>query len=391
MRHEGGAVKGASVADEEVSWIARERLEPGAPDNRWIMAVILVAGAVFMVLAVVGLSPLEPTAAEQTYRSQDGPVQALDASLTPSIARILRAGAAGAAVLATAFAARRLLHSEAVSVLVASLLVMDTGFLVHGRLATPVAASAAAALVALALFLSPQRHAHWVAAGSLAVACFLEPAYLAWGVVLAMMVLTRGHIYAAPQHAYMAGLQTILLPAVGAVVGIVAGASLGPKCFLPPRGQGLLMAAPVDLGSGIHYHPNPVLWVGGIAALLWLGGMAAYGVLRDFRMQRLPGRIQVRLTQPLRREQGRMLWVLALAVAAPTTALWAPVFALAIGAAVQELGRDAGRFGLVISLGVLVLALAYTVRLWPLLIGAAPEARIEELVDTVPWARVISC
>ncbi len=374
--------------EEEVSWIARERLEPGPPSNQWISAIIILAGAAFLVLAVMGLSPIDRTAAEETYRAGDGPLQALDASLTPGFARWISAAAAATAILSTGFAARRLLHNEAVSILVAGLVMIDPGFLVHGRLATPVMPATAASLLALALFLSPRRRWHWVAAASLAFACFLDPAHLIWGVVLGVLVIARGHIYAGPQHALTAGLQALVIPGAGMLLGIVSGDSLGPDCYVAPRAQALLMMSPIDLGSNIHWHPNPVLWFGGLAAILWLGIAAAATVLYHFRLQRLPGRLQLRLTQPLRREQGRALWLIALAVFAPTAALWIPLFAVAIGAAILEFGRDSNRFGWGVGIAIGAMALAYTVRLWPILIGASD---VSDLVNGIPWATVKGC
>lgn len=375
---------------ESVSWIAQERAEPGAPSNQWVMAIIILAGVAFLVLAVMGLGPIERTDAEEAYRMGDGPVQALDASLSPSIARILRAAGAAVAVLGTAFVGRRLLHSEPASVLAAGLLLLDPGFLVHGRLATPVALATGASMLAVAFFLSPRRNASWAAAILLGFAAFLDPAYLAWGVPLALMALVRGHIYAAPQHAATAGVQALLIPGVGALMGIIGGDSLAGRCYLPGRFEALPLLSIVDLGDSIHWHPNPVLWFAGLGALLWLGISAAVHVMRDFRLQRLPGRIQARLTEPLARSQGRALWLLALAALAPTAANWMPLFALAIGAAVLDLSGDARRFGWAVGAGLLLIAIVYTVRLWPLLVGAT-DAPIDDLLQTVPWSRTISC
>ncbi len=376
------------MVDEEVSWIARERLEPGPPSNQWISAIIILAGATFLVLAVMGLSPVERTAAEELYRAGDGPLQALDASLTPSFARWLSAAAAATAVLATGFAARRLLHNESISIIAAGLVMIDPGFLIHGRLATPVAPAMAAALLALALFLSPNRRWHWIAAAALAFACFLDPAYILWGVILGILAIARGHIYAGPQHAGIAALQTLLIPAAGSLLGIVSGDSLGPDCFASSRASALLLLHPVHLGSNLHWHPNPVLWFAGLGAIAWLGLSAAALVFWHFRLQRLPGRIQVRLHQPLRREQGRALWLLAFVAFAPTPALWTPLFAIAIGAAILELGRDSSRFGWGVGIAIGVLGFAYTIRLWPILIGAGD---VSDLVSGIPWATTQTC
>ncbi len=385
MQAQGDEAFGDSQREPETSWIAQERLKPGLPSNQWISASIILAGVTFLVLAVMSLSPEGRVDAEELYRTGDGPVQALDASLAPHISRTLRAAAAASVVLATGFAARRLLHDESASVLAAGLVILDPGFLIHGRLATPVVFGVACAMVSLALFLSPKRSGHWIAAGLLAFACFLDPRFLLWAAGLGVMGLVRGHIYAAPQHAALAGIQTIAIPGVFAILGIVAGDSLGPTCYVDDRLSALLLLQSVDLGSNLMWHPNPATWFAGLGALIWLGGGALVHVLREFRLQRLPGRLQLRIGGPLKRSQGRALWLVALVLVAPNTALWAPLFGIGLAAAVGELGKDAKRFGWAVAVIVLVIALVFTAQLWSMLVGASPTAPM------LPWTTTTAC
>ncbi len=376
---------GVSQRDPDVSWIAKERMEPGVPSNRWILSLVILSGAAFLVLAFMALSPIARIAAEDLYRAGDGPIQALDASIAPHISRTLRAAAAAALILGTGFAARRLLHDEGASVIAAGLLILDPAFLVHGRLSTPIAFATAGAMVALALFLSPRRTGHWLAAGMLAIACFFDPRYLLWGFIIGILVLVRGHIYAAPRHAAAAAAQTLGIPLIGAAWGMLAADSLGPTCYTGGRFESIFLLQHVDLGNNIMWHPNPALWFAGLGALAWLGGGALWRVLSEFRLQRLPGRVQVRLTGPLRRGQARALWLLVLVAFAPSPSLWAPLLAMAVAASVQELGRGSKRFGLLVAIAVLALTLVFTVRLWPMLVGATPTT------SPIPWSETVRC
>lgn len=383
----GGPLRNPGIT----SWIARERLTPGAPPNLWTGAVILLSLIVTILLAAIGLGPAGRVAAEEAFRNGDGFLPALQAFASAPVARAWSAIAGGALVAATMVATRRLLHADGPALLAGLLVALDPMVLTHGRLATQVAPATALAVAGLALFLATSPTLHWIGSASYALACFLDPQNLLWMLPLAAMMLVRGHIYAAPQHFTIATAQTVLIPAAAAVLGVVGADSLSRGCTQVDRLDGLLLAVVPHAGSGIYAVPNPALWLAGIAALVFLGGTALVDVLRGFRLQRLPGRLQIRLPHPLRREQGRALWLLALALFAPTPLLMVPMLAMAIAAGVQELSRDARGFGAVVGTFVVGFAIAYTLRLLPVVTGSVGPEQAAELARVVPWTTIASC
>lgn len=383
----GGPLRNPGVA----SWIARERLNPGPPSRPWVAGAVLLGLVVTVVVAAVGLYPTGRVAAEEAFLEGDAFLPALQAFASAPVARAWSAIAGGALVAATTFAARRLLHADGPALLAGLLVALDPMVLAHGRLATQVAPATALAVGGLALFLAVTPTLHWIGSAAYALACFLDPHNLLWMVPLAAMMLVRGHIYAAPRHLLVAGAQTVLVPAAAAVLGMVGADSLSRGCTQVGRLDGFLLAVVPHAGGNVHAVPNPALWLAGIAALAFLGGTALADVLRGFRLQRLPGRLQIRLPRPLRREQGRALWLLALAAFAPTPVLWVPVLAMAIAAGVQELSRDARGFGGVVGAFVVGFAVAYTIRLLPVVTGDAGPEQAADLARVVPWTRIESC
>lgn len=364
-------------------WIAKERLGPAAPPNWWIAAVLGLGLLVTIGLIAAADVPSHRLRAEAAYQESDGFLQAIHAFLDISSARMLSAVAAGVFVVATGFVARRLLHANLPSLLAAGLVAIDPALLVHGRLATPVALASASAMIAFALFLGRYTRTHWWASGFLTLACFLEPVHLWWGLPMAMLVLVRGHIYAAPRHAFMAGLQTLAVPVAGTLLGLVGSSSLDDGCYQVGGVAGLLQLRSADLGGFVAL-PNPVTWFGGLVALAFLGVWAASHVLGQFRLQRLPGRIQVRLPDALRRIHGRVLWIAAFAVFAPTPLLWLPLFAVALGAGTHELGRDAKAFGIIVGLVVLAFAAIASFQ-------GIDAVSLELTRPALPWTNTVSC
>ena len=365
------------------SWIARERVAPESPPRWWIGALGGLAVLTFAALAALATTPAERVAGEETYGATDGFLQALQAFSEPSQARLWSAVSGAVLVAATGIATRRLLHHDLAALFAAALVAIDPAALVHGRLATPVAPSSAAAMLALALFLAPDGQRHWWASGLFAFAAFLDPAHMLWAPALAVLLLVRGHIYAAPQHAMTVGLQAVLVPGIGALLGLTGASSLTDGCFQPGRLDGLLVRHAIDLG-GLHAAPNPVTWFAGMGALAYLALLAVTNVLSTFRIQRLPGRIQARLPDPMPRMHGRALWIALLALFAPTPLLWVPIFAIALAAGVQELGRDAAAFGIVVAIALLVFAAVATGQAWDLIMGQDNTAML-------PWTRVAGC
>lgn len=364
-------------------WIAKERLGPGAAPGWWLAAAIGLALLVATALIALADEPGYRLRAEQAYQESDGFLQGIHALLGTVGARILSGLAAGVATLSTAIIARRLLHVEWPALLAATLVAIDPAMLVHGRLATPVAPASAAALVALALFMGRRPRTHWWASGLLTLACFLEPVHLWWSLPLTAMALVRGHIYAAPRHALVAGLQGLAIPLLGALLGLVGSSSLHDGCYQVRGLPGLFQMQGVDLG-GFVATPNPITWFGGLVALLFLGTWALSQVLGQFRLQRLPGRVQIRLPDALRRIHGRVLWLVALAVFAPTPILWLPLFATALAAGTHELSRDARAFGVVVGLVLIVFAVIATVQV-------ANVLSLDLVDPALPWTERVSC
>lgn len=383
----GGPLRNPGAA----SWIARERMNPGPAPRWWITAIVLLSVSVTFALGLMGIAPSARVDAEEAFLEGDGFLPALQAFASAPVARIWSAIAGGMLVAATAWATRRLLHADGPALFAGVLVALDPMVLAHGRLSTQVAPATSLAVVGLAAFLTNRPGAHWFGSAAFGLACFLDPMNLLWAIPLAAIMLVRGHIYAAPQHLLTAGTQTLAVPVAAAVLGMVGADSLARGCMQVARMEGLFLVTVPHAGGGIYAAPNPALWLAGLAALVFLGGTALAVVVRGFRLQRLPGRLQIRLPEPLRREQGRALWLLTLAVFAPTPVLWVPVLAMAIAAAIQDLSRDARGFGIVVGTFVVGFAIAYLVRLLPVVLGTAGAEQAADLATIVPWTSAQNC
>lgn len=377
------------------SWIARERIRPGA-SPLWFGGLAFILGGV-AAFVLIGLVPqgVPFRVGEVSYLRGNGlPLARLYTALGAEGARVAAALFAGLAVTATAFSARRLSHSVTVGVVAAVLVALDPLLLAEGHLALPRSFLMATALFALASFLSSRSAIHWAGTIFLAAAAMTDLTAVLWGLALGAMVLMRGHIYAAPKHLGTALLQTVAIPGVvGAIAHLAAFAGrLRPAagCIDLPWWDVLVLRSALNHGDGVIAIHNPATWFAGLGALLFLSALALAYLGQDFRLARLPGRIQMRLTNRLPRVHGRALWVLLLLLFAPT-ALWLPLLAIALGLGVQELSQDAKAFGFVIHGAAIVFALAYLIRLWPLVMGSPDLDAAMELGQVMPWGRVVPC
>lgn len=301
--------------------------------------------------------------------------------------RVLSALAAGTAVTAIAWAGRRLFHADAVGLIAAALYALDPATLAAGHLALPVTVAHASSLLALVILLTPRPAVHWLATPALAVVTILVPGAVWWCVALGVLALLRGHIYAAPRHLATVAVQVLALPAAAAAVaGLASGAwpSLA-ACVAPGYGAELtLLQAPAyGTVAGVH---NPVVWFAGLAAVVILG-LAALGlVLARFRIARLPGRLQMRLEQPLPSGYARILWLTALIAAAPPV-LWPALVLLALVAGIQQLADDSPGFGLAVAGALIGVSALGVARVWPAITGTNAAAALR----LVPWLRLAGC
>lgn len=367
---------------DPTSQIAQERVHPGPPGLPFLAAVGALAATVFGLALALGLRPGTLTAGEAA-----GP--GLVSLLGLAGGRAFAAFCSAVAAAALAVAGRRLLHSGFVGVLVGSLWALDPAFLAVSRLALPETVAVAGMVVALAAFLSPKPWAHWVGSAALSVAALADPRTLLWGIPLTLLILVRGHIYAAPRHLALAAGQALGMPAIGAVLHLlVTAGQLPAPCLDGSWRDALVLSQATDLGGGIAAAHNPATWFGGMGALLFLAGSGVAAMVRQFRLARLPGRIQMRISESIHPTAARALWLLALAVAVPFPAAWMPLFALALGAGIETLSEDAPGFGLAVA-GVLVLfAVLGLGRAWGLVAGGAD---LSGPVGLVPWGNVVGC
>ena len=215
----------------------------------------------------------------------------------------------------------------------------------------------------------------------MAGAAFLDPRAWVIAIPMATMGLLRGHVYAAPRHLGLAALQGVVLPGGFALLGAFLAA---PESCASWAAQAVLLDVPVVRGAVLV--PNPITWFGGIAALLFLAGAAILVVVRQMRIARLPGRIQVRLFDALDVQHARALWLLVILLVAPPN-LWIVLLPLAVGAGVATLGQDAPGFGAAVALVLVAFAVLVVVRGWGAIQGDDPSG----LLDLVPWAQVSSC
>jgi hypothetical protein len=369
---------------DPTSQIAQERVHPGRPGPLFVGLAGAACLAVFAVGWWLGRAPAAPTVAEQLEPS-------LVSLLGLAGGRAFAALCAAAAVGAVAVAGRRLLHSDGWGLLAALLVALDPAFLATARLALPSTVMVAGLLVGLAAFLSGSGRLHWVGAAALWVAALADPRALLWSLPLALLLLVRGHIYAAPRHLGLALAQALGIPATAAALHlIVSTGALPSSCLALSRSVAFGLSIVPDLGDGVAAAHNPATWFGGLGALLFLGG-AGLGVLaRQFRVARLPGRVQLRIAEALPPPLARGLWLLLLALLAPAPLLWMPLFALALGAGVAGLAEDAPGFGLAVGGVLLLFAALGLVRAWVLVHGG-PALEPGAAAGLVPWGRVAGC
>lgn len=369
---------------DPTSQIAQERVHPGRPGPLFLAAAGLAAAGVFGLALWLGAAPGGPTVAERTSPS-------LVSLLGLPGGRALSALCAAATVAAVAAAGRRLLHSDAWGILAALLVALDPALLAMGRLALPETVAVAGLTMALAAFLSRSPSLHWVGSAALSLATLADPRALMWSLPLALLLLVRGHIYAAPRHLALALGQSLGIPAAAAGLHLLVSAGTLPEsCLFLSRAVALRLTIVADLGGGIAAAHNPATWFGGLGAFLFLGGAAVGLVGRQFRIARLPGRVQLRLAEPLPPLLARGLWLLLLALLAPSPLLWLPLLALALGAGIAALAEDAPGFGVAVAGVLLLFAALGLVRAWGLVQGGA-ELAPGSMAGLVPWGRVAAC
>ncbi len=360
---------------------------PGAAFVAGLALLALVMGTVLLVLATAFPTG---TNAEGAYAREDSMLSRAFDSVGLVAARNLVAAAGALAIVGTGILARRIFHHDGVGLLAATFVALDPAFLAAGHLALPTVPLLGFSLMGAALLSTSKDGLRWLGSLSLGAAAFLEPVLALWVVPLFLLVLLRGNIYAAPKHLVSAAARVAALPFVGAVGGAVLGSGGSLACLQGSAVDQFLLARAADAGPVVIVH-NPALWFGGLAALAILGGGATFHVLGNFRLARLPGRVQVRLPEPLPDYHARALWLLLLAVAAPSPILWMPVLAIALAAGMRHLARDAPGFGLVVALASVAFGVLYLIRLWPLVTGSATAADLADLLPVVPWATANFC
>lgn len=375
---EGGTWSGATCVDPDrpmdpTNPITAERVGPGATPG-WFWAV---AGAMGLAAALAGVG-----------LGADGRALVVEANtpwanlgLALDSLRILSALGAGLVVFGVTWVGRRFWHNPAVGILTGLLVALDPWLLQLAHTGTPASLSLAAVVAAWALAMGLRVWHHTLAGIALALAALLNPAVWPLGLALAAMTLLRGHVYAAPRHLAVSAGQLVALPILGAVLG---HHWLGPACTLNPAAA-LVLAHVVNLGP-VPLVPNPATWFGGLGALAFLAGAGFLVMIRQARVARLPGRIQIRLVDALDPHHGRALWLLLLMVVSPP-AMWILFLPLALAAGVALLGQDAPGFGAAVALVLLVFAGLVIFRSWDSLLGVDVSAAL----DLVPWAKPLPC
>lgn len=353
--------------------ITAERVGSG-PAPLWFVVAVLGLGVATTVVAFAlgGLATIDPA---ETQAAQD-------LGLDVAGARALSAVAAGAMVAFVGLAGRRLWHNPAVGILAALIAALDPLVLQAGSLVAPHAVVLALAAAAWWLALALRTELHILGGLALAGAAWFYPPAWRLGIALACLVLLRGHVYAAPRHAAMALGQNVALPLGAAVASVMMD---GPwACMADDVSASVLLAVPEV--HGVLLAANPATWFGGLASLGFLAGAGLTVVLRQVRVARLPGRLQLRLPTALPVGHARALWLLLLLVVSPP-GLWIIILAVALAAGITHLGQDAPGFGLAVALAVLAFAILVLVRTWAGLTGDEPAA----VLELIPWARTTPC
>ncbi len=370
------------------SAITQERAGAGRLTPGFAAGIVLlgaVAGGLAFGLGLRGgEAPAEATARALAFGLAD---QGL------GFGRAMSAAAVAVAVVAVALAGRSFSRSGVAGLLAGALVLLDPATLAYGRLAVPTALTLACLAVALASFAASRSWVPWVGAGALLLGAFIDPRVLAWGPVLALLALLRGHIYASPRHVAVAGAQTLLVPAAGVLLHLLADGMLAsvPACLAPGEWSLLTLRAVVQPSAHLAALPNPVTWFAGLGAILFLGvGGAAFGASK-FRLARANGRLQVRLVSPLPAVFGRGIWLLLLAAALPIPQAWILLFALALALGVQDLGEDAPGFGLTLAVALLLFAGIVLLRCWGALAGTGGDPGVADAMGLIPWAEPVHC
>ena len=226
----------------------------------------------------------------------------------------------------------------------------------------------------------------------LGAACVIEPWFLLWCPALAVLVLVRGHIYASAGHLGLSLLQTVVLPSVGAAIAFVAaGAVGGPACLRGAWHEELVLGRVLAVAPAEPALHNPALWFAGLGAVAFLALAGLLRTLMHFRLARLPGRLQIRLPEPVPAVQARSTWILALVLLAPHPALLWPLLAIALVAGLLELGADAAGFGTALTVAAVAFAIFYAVQAWGVLSGTASLPEAERLATALPWTSLADC
>ncbi len=369
-------------APPATSAIAQERVGPGRPNGLFFVALLVLAGAAVVVAYRLGVAQEEtPAEAAGSY------------GLSIDTARSVSAAAFGVAIAATGWAARRLLHSGPAGLLAAGLVALDPALLAFGHTAVPHLLLFSLAMIALAGACSAIPLFHWISGLALAAAAVLDPIALLWCIPLAILLLVRGHIYAAPRHLASTAIQVVAVPLLGAVVHLLGHGGLETiqGCLMIGRWDALTLSATLRLGPTTHALHNPATWLAGMGALLFLafGGIGV--AVARFRMARLPSRIQLRLLTPLHPALSRGIWILLFAVTAPWPLLWLPLFAMALAGGVRELADDARGFGIAVAVALLCFAALTLYRAWDLAAGTADPSEVGDLLGLVPWTTSEGC
>ncbi len=381
-------------ADPEVpSWIPQERMDPSQPPPAFLAVVIFLALATTVLLLVLASRAGDPTPSETAFtEDRAGPWSILYRGIGVDAARAVSAILAGVAILGAGFAGRRLFHSSSVGATAAALVALDPAFLAESHLALPSAPLLAMLLVSLAAFLHIRPAWHVAGVAAMVLAVLVTPWALLWSIPLVAILMLRGHIYAAPKHLSVAAAKAFLVPAVAAALVLGSARRLGPvdipACLVPGRGEALFLQGVLQHGEGLFAVYNPVTWFGGLGAIVMLGLAALAYVLRDFRLARLPGRVQVRISTALPRHHGRILWLALLVVMVPHPVLWLPLLAMALAAGIEDMSRDARAFGITVQAAAILFAIIYLARVWSLVVGGADSMAIEDLA---PWSQPSGC
>jgi hypothetical protein len=380
----GGPAAGLLRPPPAASPIAQERVAPGRPHAWFVLATLALAAATLVLTLSLGMRGAAVPAEDEAANLAGW------GALGVTTGRVVAAAAQAAAVGGVAMAARRLAHSETAGILAAALVAADPAGLLSGSLAIPQAVAFAGMAWALAFVSSPVPLLHWMAGLSLAVATLAVPAAALWVLPLALFLLLRGHIYAAPQHFGLSLAQVAILPAAAVAVRLVLEGDLAalPACLAVEPAAALTLHRLASPGPDLLLLPNPVVWLagGGAVAFLGLGGLAF--ALGRFRIARAPGRLQMRLVAPFPAVMGRGAWLLLLAFLSPPVA-WPALFAIALAMGVRELGEDAPGFGIALAIVLLAFAGLVLWRAWGAVAGE-PGA-VADVLDLVPWAQGTAC